>query len=102
MRLMNQVSKAFLGKFIVVYFDEILVFSKIEKEHYEHLKQVIEILEQEKLYSNLKMCTFFSLEVVFLATLFRPKGYMLIKVRLRPSNLGWFLLPCMMFEDFTS
>jgi len=71
---MNQVFKAFLGKFIIVYFGDVLVFSKIEREHFEHLEQVMEILEQEKLYNNLKKCTFFSLAVVFLSYIVSTKG----------------------------
>ena len=66
--------KAFLGKFVVAYLDDILVSSKIEEELFEHLKQVVEILEQEKIYSNLKKCTFFSLEVVFLSYLASARG----------------------------
>jgi len=66
MRLTNQVFKPFLSQFMVVYFDNILMFSKTQEEHQIHLRQVMIVLEQEKLYGNLKKCTFLSLEVVFL------------------------------------
>ena len=56
---------------MVIYFDDILVFSQIEEEHYEHLGQVMMILEQEKLHGFLKKCFFFTLKVVFLV--FRMK-----------------------------
>jgi len=60
--------QAFLGKFVVVYFDDILVFSKDQEENFEHLRQVIAILEQEKLYGNLTKCLSSPLKWCFWAT----------------------------------
>ncbi|PKI75301.1 hypothetical protein CRG98_004341 [Punica granatum] len=74
MRLMNHVLHAFIGKFVVVYFDDILVYSKSLKDHIHHLRYVLQALRHEKLYANLKKCTFCMDRVVFLGFVVSSKG----------------------------
>ena len=66
MRLMNHVMRAFISKFVVVYFDDILVYNKSLDDHVEHLRCVLNVLQNEKLYANFKKSTFCMEKVVFL------------------------------------
>ena len=58
MRLMNEVLKDFMGTFVIVYLDDILISSQTKEEHMRHLKYVLDRLQKEKLLVNIKKCTF--------------------------------------------
>eukprot|EP01018_Ginkgo_biloba_P033810 Gb_38121 [translate_table: standard] len=58
MRLMDTILKSLIGKCMVVYLDDILVYGKLWPEHMQHLKQVMDTLRQEKLYVNLEKYSF--------------------------------------------
>nr|GEX33739.1 retrotransposon protein, putative, Ty3-gypsy subclass [Tanacetum cinerariifolium] len=58
MDLMNRVCKHYLDKFIIVFIDDILIYSKDEKEHEEHLKEILGLLKEKKLYAKFSKCKF--------------------------------------------
>jgi hypothetical protein len=66
MYMMNKVFMEYLDKFVVVFIDDILVFSKMEKEHAEHLRLVLQKLREHKLYAKRSKCEFWLKEVSFL------------------------------------
>jgi hypothetical protein len=66
MRLMNEVLREFIEKFVIVYLDDILVYSKIVAEHLKHLATVMQKLQQEKLLINIKKSSFMKTELIYL------------------------------------
>ena len=79
MRLMNELLKSFLGKFVVVYLDDILIFNKSKEEHLEHVK---------KLLINLNKCSFLKEELVYLGFVVSHEGLKMDMEKVR-AILEW-------------
>jgi hypothetical protein len=74
MRLINEVLRSFIGKFVVIYFDDILIYRKSLDEHIEHLRVIFGVLREPRLFANLEKCTFCTDRVIFLGYFVTPQG----------------------------
>jgi hypothetical protein len=74
MYLMNKVFMEYLDKFVVVFIDDILIFSKTMEEHEEHLRLVLEKLRSNQLYAKFSKCEFWLTEVAFLGHVISAGG----------------------------
>ncbi|GJZ33032.1 putative reverse transcriptase domain-containing protein [Tanacetum coccineum] len=74
MDLMNQVCKLYLDKFVIIFIDDILIYSKNKQEHEEHLKLILELLKNEELYAKFSKCKFWIPKVQFLGHVIDSKG----------------------------
>ncbi|GJZ17592.1 putative reverse transcriptase domain-containing protein [Tanacetum coccineum] len=74
MDLMNRIFHEYLDKFVIVFIDDILVYSKSEEEHERHLRIVLEILRQKKLYAKFSKCEFWLQQVAFLGHIVSADG----------------------------
>jgi hypothetical protein len=72
--LMNKAFMEYLDKFVVVFIDNILIFSKIEEEHEKHLRMVLEKLRSNQLYAKFSKCEFWLTEVTFLGHVISTGG----------------------------
>ncbi|GJX02372.1 putative reverse transcriptase domain-containing protein [Tanacetum coccineum] len=74
MDLMNRVCKPYLDKFMIVFIDDVLIYSKNKKEHEEHLKAILELLKKEELYAKFSKCEFWIPKVQFLGHVIDSQG----------------------------
>ncbi|XP_062093969.1 uncharacterized mitochondrial protein AtMg00860-like [Humulus lupulus] len=74
MDLMSRVSKEYLDQFVIVFIDDILVYSKTEEEHEEHLRLTLQQLREHQLYAKYKKCEFLLSEVGFLGHIVTAGG----------------------------
>ncbi|QRV83866.1 Retrotransposable element Tf2 protein [Ceratobasidium sp. AG-Ba] len=73
-RMMNDIFRHLLGVTVVVYMDDILIFSEKEEDHAKHVKEVLKILRENNLYAKLSKCEFFVKRVIFLGLVITPEG----------------------------
>ncbi|GKD60632.1 putative reverse transcriptase domain-containing protein [Tanacetum coccineum] len=74
MDLMNRVCKPYLDKFVIVFIDDILIYSKNKGDHEEHLKLILELLKKEELYAKFSKCKFWLPKVQFLGHVIDSEG----------------------------
>ncbi|GKD64951.1 putative reverse transcriptase domain-containing protein, partial [Tanacetum coccineum] len=74
MDLMNRVCKPYLDKFVIIFIDDIFIYSKSKEEHAEHLKLILELLKKEELYAKFSKCEFWLSKVQFLGHLIDSEG----------------------------
>jgi hypothetical protein len=88
MDLMNRVFRPYLDKFVVVFIDDILVYSNSYLEHEQHLRQVLSTLREHQLYAKVSKCEFWLKEVVFLGHVISAQG-ILVDPRKVEAVLKW-------------
>ena len=82
MTLMDSVLKPYLGKFVVVFLDDILIYSRTDEEHVDHLRKVFELLRANKLYAKESKCDFFAQKIHYLGHIISSDG-----IKMEPSKI---------------
>ena len=95
MSLMNGIFKPYLDLFVIVFIDDILIYSKSKKEHEEHLRMVLEMLREKNLYAKFSKCEFWLDAVSVLGHVVSKDGVMVdpskietVKNWVRPTNVS--------------
>ncbi|GKB21090.1 putative reverse transcriptase domain-containing protein [Tanacetum coccineum] len=99
MDLMNRVCKPYLDKFIIVFIDDILVYSKDEEEHGKHLKIILELLKKEILYAKFSKCDFWLDSIQFLGHVIEHSGVhvdlaKIESIKTLPEGTKYFVVYC--------
>ena len=87
-RLMTKIFREHLDDFVLVFFDDILVYSRTPEEHEQHVKRVLELLRQHKLYAKRSKCTFFTEKVEYLGFIISKNGVATDPAKIE-AVIGW-------------
>ena len=88
MRFMNRILKPCLRNFVVVYFDDILIYSKSLEEHLEYLRQLFSILREQRLFANFNKCDFCADRIIFLCYVVTKDGIEIDKNKIE-AIISW-------------
>ena len=88
MDLMNRIFSAYLDRFVIVFVDDILIYSPSEEEHREHLRIVLQLLRDHQLYAKYSKCDFWLTEVKFLGHVVSSSGISVDPEKIE-SVMGW-------------
>jgi hypothetical protein len=88
MCLMNGIFKDYLDKFVIVFLDDILIYSKSEEKHEQHLKMVLHVLREHQLYSKLSKCSFYHKQIYYLGHIISKEGIAMDPEKIRVIE-GW-------------
>ena len=97
--LMNSIFHEYLDRFLILYLDDMLVYSRTLEEHYEHVKAVLQKLQEHKLYANPEKCIFFADKIEYMWDSFYPtKALLPIRTKFKPFKTGLSLGMPPMFD----
>ncbi|KAI3762288.1 hypothetical protein L1987_52713 [Smallanthus sonchifolius] len=103
MDLMNRVCKPYLDKFVIVFIDDILIYSKTKADHEKHLRLVLDLLRKEQLYAKFSKCEFWLKEVQFLGHIVNEKGIHVDPAKIEAvKNWNAPKTPPKFYEDISS
>ena len=88
MTLMNDIFHEFLDQFVIVYLDDILIYSRTKEDHVKHVHLVLRKLREHHLYGKTSKCEFFKDEVEYRGTISLPRESLLITTKWMLLNLG--------------
>jgi hypothetical protein len=83
MCLMNGIFRNYLDKFVIVFLDDILIYSKSEEEHEHHLMLVLQVLRGHQLYANISKCSFYQKQIHYLGHIISEQG-----IAVDPKNIA--------------
>lgn len=90
--LMNEIFRSYLRKFVLVFFDDILIYSKSLEDHVLHLHTIVDILKQHQLYAKLSRCVFGCSEVEYLGYVIAKEGVKANPKKISARLAGLYLL----------
>jgi hypothetical protein len=79
---MNSILSQFIGKFVSVYLDDILIYSKTPEEHLDHVRQVLDVLRRHRFYVRKDKCAFWKSELFYLGHIISAEG-----IRMDPAKV---------------